>query len=311
MKLFFSLLVTTIVSTFTQAQQKAIQEKLGYAKESKLLIIHADDIGVAHAENSATFKAMNTGVVKSGSIMVPCPWFSEVASYVKEHPKADLGLHLTLTSEWKYYKWGPVTSASDVGGLVNKNGFLYSSVDSVMMFASPAEVEQEIRNQVKKALQMGIDPTHLDAHMGTAFSSQSFLKAYIKVGNEFRIPVMLSRQLEGLFGIKLDSLITPSTVLVDNIIMATPNDYKTTMKSFYTSVLNGLKPGLNCLLIHVAYNNDEMKGVSIDHPDYGAAWRQEDFDFFTSDACRELLKKNNIVVVTWREIRDKLYRSGQ
>jgi predicted glycoside hydrolase/deacetylase ChbG (UPF0249 family) len=275
------------------------------------LIIHADDIGVAHAENSATFKAMHTGVVKSGSIMVPCPWFSEVASYVKENPKADLGLHLTLTSEWKYYKWGPVTSASDVPGLVNKNGFLYSSVDSVVMFASPAEVEQEIRNQVKKALQMGIDPTHLDAHMGTAFSSQDFLKAYIKLGNEFKIPVMLSRQLEGLFGIKLDSLITPSTVLVDNIIMATPNDFKKTMKNFYTSVLNGLKPGLNCLLIHVAYNNDEMKGVSIDHPDYGAAWRQEDFDFFTSDACRELLKKNNIVVVTWREIRDKLYRSSQ
>ncbi len=102
MKLFFSLLITTIVSTFNQAQQKTIQEKLGYAKEAKLLIIHADDIGVAHAENSATFKAMHTGVVKSGSIMVPCPWFSEVASYAKENPKADLGLHLTLTSEWKY-----------------------------------------------------------------------------------------------------------------------------------------------------------------------------------------------------------------
>jgi len=311
MKLFFSLLVTITISTCTQAQQKTLQEKLGYAKESKLLIIHADDIAVAHAENSATFKALKTGVVNSGSIMVPCPWFSEVASYVKENPKADLGLHLTLTSEWKYYKWGPVTPGSAVPGLINKNGFLYSSVDSVVMFASPAEVEQEIRNQVKKALQMGIDPTHLDAHMGTAFSSQGFLKAYIKVGNEFNVPVMLSRQLEGLFGIKLDSFITPSMVLIDNIIMATPNDFKNTMKNFYSSVLNGLKPGLNCLLIHVAYDNDEMKAVSIDHPDYGSAWRQEDFDFFTSEECRGLLKKNNIVLVTWREIRDKLYRSGQ
>ena len=243
--------------------------------------------------------------------MVPCPWLTEVASYVKENPKADLGLHLTLTSEWKHYKWGPVTSSSAVPGLINKNGFLYSSVDSVIMFASPAEVELEIRNQVKKAMQMGIDPTHLDAHMGTAFASPGFLKAYVKVGQEFNVPVMLSRQLEVMFGIKLDSLINPKMVLIDNIIMAMPNDFKNSMKNYYTSALNGVKPGLNCLLIYIAYDNDEMKAVTIDHPDYGSVWRQEDYNFFTSDACKELLKKNNIVLVTWREIRDKLYRSGQ
>ena len=311
MKSLLSILILFIETTCLFAQQKTIAERLGYPKESKLLIIHADDIGVAHSENSATFKAMQAGVVNSGSIMVPCPWLTEVASYVKENPKADLGLHLTLTSEWKHLKWGPVTSSSSVPGLINKNGFLYSSVDSVIMFASPAEVEQEIRNQVKKAMQMGIDPTHLDAHMGTAFASPGFLKAYIKVGQEFNVPVMLSRQLEAMFGIKLDSLITPKMVLIDNIIMAIPNDFKNSMKNYYTSALNGVKPGLNCLLIHVAYDNDEMKAVTIDHPDYGSAWRQEDYNFFTSDACKELLKKNNIVLVTWREIRDKLYRSGQ
>ena len=309
MKLIYCLLITIAITPFTRAQQKNIAEKLGYPKDSKLLIIHSDDLGVAHSVNSATFKAMQAGSVNSGSIMVPCPWFSEVAAYAKENPKADLGLHLTLTSEWKHYKWGPVTPASSVPGLVNKNGFLYSSADSVVMFASPAEVEQEIRNQVKKSIQMGIDPTHLDAHMGTAFSSPGFLKAYIKVGQEFNIPVMLGHQLGNVFGFKLDSLITPSMVLVDYVITAMPPDYKNKMKNYYTSVLNGLKPGLNCLLIHTAYDDEEMKGVSIDHPDWGAAWRQEDFDFFTSDTCKELLKKNNIVLVTWREIRDKLYRS--
>ena len=311
MKLLFSLLFTLWITINTQAQQKTTQERLGYSRETKLLIIHADDIGVAHSENSATFKAMQTGVVNSGSVMVPCPWFAEVVSYAKENPQADLGLHLTLTSEWKQYKWGPVTSSAAVPGLINKNGFFYTSADSVVMFASAAEVEQEIRNQVIKAKQMGLDPTHLDAHMGTAFSSPGFLKAYIKVGKEFNLPVMLSRQLESMFGIKLDSQINPSTFLIDNIIMATPNDFKNTMKNYYTSVLNGLKPGLSCLLIHLAYDNDEMKAVTINHPEYGSAWRQEDFDFFTSDACRDLLKKNNIVLITWREIRDKLYRSGQ
>ncbi|MGZ5221672.1 MAG: polysaccharide deacetylase family protein [Chitinophagaceae bacterium] len=305
------LLLTLNISTLVQSQPKTTQERLGYSKETKLLIIHADDIGVAHAENSATFKAMQTGAVNSGSIMVPCPWFTEVAAYVKENPKADLGLHLTLTSEWKNYKWAPITSSNLVPGLVNQNGFLYSSVDSVVMFAKPAEVEEEMRNQVKRSIQMGIDPTHLDAHMGTAFSTPDFLKAYIRVGKEFNIPVMLSRQLEAMVQVKLDSLVDPSTVLIDNIVTAMPPDFKKTMKNYYTSVLNDLKPGVNCLLIHVAYNNDEMKAITIDHPDWGSAWRQEDFDFFTSTACKELLKKNSIVLITWREIRDKLYRSGK
>ncbi|HKZ64987.1 MAG TPA: polysaccharide deacetylase family protein [Chitinophagaceae bacterium] len=305
------LLFISSMSMHIQAQSLTIQERLGHSKETKLLIIHADDMGVAHAENSATFKAMQTGTVNSGSIMVPCPWFTEVVSYVKENPNADLGLHLTLTSEWKHYKWGPVTSSGIVPGLVNHNGFLYSSVDSVVMFAKPSEVEEEMRNQVKKAIKMGIDPTHLDAHMGGAFSTPAFLKAYIKVGKEFNIPVMLSRQLEALLQLKLDSLIDPSMALIDNIITAMPPDFKSTMRNYYTSVLNGLKPGLNCLLIHTAYDNDEMKAITIDHPEWGAAWRQEDFDFFTSATCKELLKKNNIVLVTWREIRDKLYRPAK
>ena len=311
MKLFSFLLLSLVVSINITGQQKTGQERLGYSEETKLLIIHADDLGVAHSQNSATFRAMQTGSVNSGSIMVPCPWFTEVVSYVKVNPNADLGLHLTLTSEWKNYKWGPVTPSTIVPGLVNRNGFLYSSVDSVVKFAKPAEVEEEMRNQVKKSLQMGIDPTHLDAHMGGAFSTPAFLKAYIKIGKEFNIPVMLSRQFESMLPIHLDSLIGSSTVLIDNIITATPPNFKNTMKNYYTSVLNGLKPGLNCLLIHTAYDNDEMKAVTIDHPDWGAAWRQEDFDFFSSAACKDLLKKNNIVLVTWREIRDKLYRSGK
>src|SRR5262245_41331660 len=122
------------ISVYANSQSKSVAEKLGYSKETKLLIIHGDDVGVAHSQNRATFNAFKSGLVNSGSIMVPCPWLSEVAAYVKQNPKADLGLHLTLTSEWKNYKWGPVTPSTVVPGLVNRNGFLYSSVDSVVMF---------------------------------------------------------------------------------------------------------------------------------------------------------------------------------
>src|SRR6187401_763246 len=157
----FIILICALFSTGILSQVKSIQERLGYPKDAKLVIIHADDLGVSHSENAASIMAMEKGSVSSASIMVPCPWFSEIAAYAQAHPAADLGLHITLTNEYKYYKWGPVTSIDKVPGLVNKNGYFYSSVDNVIQNASAAEVEQEIRSQVIKGKQMGIDPTHL------------------------------------------------------------------------------------------------------------------------------------------------------
>ncbi|HKC37295.1 MAG TPA: ChbG/HpnK family deacetylase, partial [Chitinophagaceae bacterium] len=125
------ILLCTLFSTCIFSQAKTIQERLGYPKDAKLVIIHADDLGVSHSENAASTTALEKGSVSSASIMVPCPWFPEIAAYALLHPAADLGLHITLTSEWKYYKWGPVTAKEKVPGLINKNGFLYSSVDSV------------------------------------------------------------------------------------------------------------------------------------------------------------------------------------
>lgn len=302
------LLLFTGLQVFSQT--RTVQERLGYPKETKLLIIHGDDIGVAHSQNSASFKAMQSGVVNSGSIMIPCPWLPEVADYFNKNPKADLGLHLTLTSEWKFYKWGPVTSINLVPGLVNTGGFFYSSVDSLVRSAKPSEAEEEMRSQVKRSLHFGIDPTHFDTHMGSAFASVEFLKAYIKIGKEFKVPVLLSRQIETFAASRfsLDSLIAPTDVLVDKIITANPEDFKKGFSQYYTNVLKTLEPGLNCLLIHLAYDNDEMKAITVDHPEWGSEWRQQDFNFFTSAECRELLKQNNIKLITWREIRDKLYR---
>jgi predicted glycoside hydrolase/deacetylase ChbG (UPF0249 family) len=240
--------------------------------------------------------------------MVPCPWFPEIAAYAQSHPAADLGLHITLTSEWKYYRWGPVTAKEKVPGLVNKNGFLYSSVDSVYQFASAAEVEEEIRNQVIRSKQFGVDPTHLDAHMGTALQRLDYFKAYLKIGHEFRIPVFIPRQLEIPLRVKFDTIVSDKDVLVDYILTASPPDLKTGFANFYTNGLKNLKPGLTYLIIHTAYDDEEMRAVTIDHPDWGAAWRQEDFNFFSSPECKKVLKENNIYVITWREIRDKIVR---
>ena len=192
-------------------QRKSAQELLGYPKDAKLLIIHADDLGVSHSENAASISAIENGCVNSASIMVPCPWFSEVAAYSRLYPENDFGLHITLTSEWKYYKWGPVTAVQEVPGLVNKNGFFYSSVDSLVQNASAAEVEAEIRNQVKRAMQFGINPTHLDAHMYAAHHNLAFLKAYLKVGHEFNLPVFINCQIETSLHIKLDTVVSENS----------------------------------------------------------------------------------------------------
>ena len=290
MKYCSTALIALLITIFTWSQTKSIQEKLGYPKDAKLVIIHADDLGVSHSENAASIAAMEKGCVSSASIMVPCPWMPEIAAYAQSHPSADFGLHITLTSEWKYYKWGPVTAKEKVPGLVNKNGFLYSTVDSVYGSASVAEVETEIRNQVLRAKHFGIDPTHLDAHMGTALQKLDYLKSYLKVGHEFKIPVFIPKQLEGLFKIKFDTILSDKDVLVDNILSASPQDFKNGFANFYTNGLKNLKPGLTYLILHTAYDDAEMRAVTIDHPDWGSAWRQADFDYFTSEECKKGFK---------------------
>jgi predicted glycoside hydrolase/deacetylase ChbG (UPF0249 family) len=130
MKKIFLPVLICILFISTQGQG-TLQEKLGYPKDTKLLILHADDLGMSHSENAATFYSMEHGSVNSASIMMPTPWVMEVANYQHNHPAADFGLHLTLTSEWSYLKWGAVASKTDVRGLLNKNGFFFSSIDSV------------------------------------------------------------------------------------------------------------------------------------------------------------------------------------
>ena len=290
------------------AQRISTQELLGYPKDAKLLIIHADDLGVTHSENAASISAMEKGCVNSASIMVPCPWFPEMAAYARLHPEKDFGLHITLTSEWKYYKWGPVTSSHKIPGLVNKNGFFYSSVDSVIQNASSAEVEEEIRNQVKRAIQFGINPTHLDAHMYSIHHNLGFLKSYIKVGHEFKIPVFIYRQVESSLHINLDTVVSDRDIIIDTILTAEFENYKAGMSDFYSKGFKNLKPGITYLILHTAYDDDEMRAVTIEHEGWGAAWRQKDYDFFSSPLCTKLLKENNIYLVTWREIRDKITR---
>jgi len=153
---------------------------------------------MCHSVNQATKEGYEKGIVSSGSLMAPCPWFQEAAAYFREHPEFDVGLHLTLTSEWELYRWRPVKSKERVPGLIDNDGFLWRSSEEVAQHATPEEVETEIRAQIEHAKHFGIRPTHLDTHMGTLFARAEYLEVYYRISEEYGIPPLLvkpSREL--------------------------------------------------------------------------------------------------------------------
>jgi hypothetical protein len=141
------------------------------------------------------------------------------------------------------------------------------------------------------------------------FGKPEFLKVLLKLGREYKVPVMLSKPgFRAAFNVNLDSLVTEKDVLLDMIYTASPDDYKKGMENYYTNVFKSLQPGVSIVIFHTAYDDNELKAATINFTDWGAAWRQADFNFFTSENCKKLLKEQNIHLITWREIRDKLLR---
>ncbi len=281
---------------------------LGFAPTEKLLIIHADDAGMCHSVNRGTTEAMTKGIVNSASIMVPCPWFPEIAAFCREHPDLDFGLHLTLTSEWKYYRWRPVTPFDQVPGLIDPEGFLWRSVEDVVRHASVREVEQELRAQVERARAFGLAPTHLDTHMGTLFARADFFHAYRKVANEYGLPYLFPRLEPGrmatmgqdtrraVAAIQRESGDTNEYTL-DDLIMIDGDVPLERQKQFYRDALRGLRPGITQIIIHCGVEDPELRATSYSH-----ARRDMDRRIFMDPEIRLLIQQQNIRLLTWREI---------
>ncbi|HEX6284117.1 MAG TPA: polysaccharide deacetylase family protein [Pyrinomonadaceae bacterium] len=276
-------------------------ERLGYPPEAKLVIVHADDLGMAHSVNAATIKAFETGLVNSGSIMVPCPWLSEIAAYARANPQADLGLHLTLTSEWTHFRWSPVMPKDRVSSLLDKDGYFRLTESEAAKFADPKEVELEIRAQIERAKALGIVPTHLDSHMGTLYQNKALFEVFLRVARDYKLPVRIAKEWFSRTDF-LPSSLSPNDVFIDRVLDINPSVPPQDWTKFYSDALRKLQPGVTEIVIHLAYDDSEMRGATFDHPDWGAAWRQRDFDFFTSDAFRKLLEENQIKLITWREL---------
>ncbi len=308
--------------------QETYAEKLGFEKGKKVLIMHVDDMGMSYSSNIGGLKAINDGVATSGSIMMPCSWVPDLANRVGENSDLDLGLHLTLTSEWENYRWGPVLGSGGAPTLVDKEGKLYKTVAEVVENASVEEVEMEIRAQILLSISMGFNPTHLDSHMGTLFATQEFMGIYLKLGMEYGIPVMipaghntlisagiseeLNEQTKGIgkqlwdSGLPvIDDLLNESYGwnLPEGIEESDENlrNYKTEK---YIEAIGRTKPGITYVIMHCSEPSEIFSEISDSGPT-----RKGDLLAMLDPKLRKYIKDEGIILTTFRELqkrRDKL-----
>jgi len=292
--LFFCAITCVVAHSPTSAE--TVQERLGYPASARLLVIHADDFGMNHSVNRAISEALQKGWVTSASIMVPCPWFPEVVRFAGAHPGMDLGVHQTLNSEWHDLRWGPVNSRDKVPSLLDADGYFPLDPGEVTRNAEPAEVESELRAQIERAQKMGIHITHLDSHMGALFTSVPLFKIYVKMGRAYGLPV-LSEEVGNYAEVQPES-----EILIKKVIAIEPGVRAQDWAAWYEKALADLGPGVYQLIVHLAYDDEEMRGATWDHPDWGAAWRQHDLDMVKGPEFQNFLKHQGFILVKWSSL---------
>ena len=293
-----SSVILLVAASALPAQTKSVAERLGHPANSKLLILHADDLGAAHSVNAASFDALDKGAISSASVMIPTPWIAEVAAYARTHPNADLGLHLTLNAEWETYKWGSVESKDKVPSLLDSAGVFPNETAPVAARAKADEVERELRAQVDRALALGIRPTHLDSHMGALFTTPELIGTYIKVARAYRLPFLALRGDPR----SPTPFLTDKDVVLDAVVIAGPEVPREQWKDFYLKAIAGLKPGLTEMIVHLGYDDAELRAVTVNHEPYGSAWRQRDYDVVMSPEFKKALQDNKVILVTWKDL---------
>ena len=284
-----------------QVSAQTLADRLGYPAGTKLVIIHADDLGETHAVNAAAMKAFDSGAINSASIMVPCPWFPEMADYAKSHPDADLGLHLTLTAERVYYRWGPVAPTDKVPSLVDTNGYFHHDWTPQQKI-DPADVERELRAQIQRALAMGVHPTHFDSHQyRLIMTGKDLFDVMVRLGHEYHLPIFVTRDWFADHPYLAPSL-GPDDIVLDHTVTIEPSVTADKWDDFYLNALKNLQPGVTEFVIHPGFADEELRAATRERDTWGAAWRQRDYDFFSSEKFRKTLADEHIQLITWREL---------
>ena len=310
---FLRVLAIGLLAAMAWTQAAALRaetwaEKLGYPAGKRVLILHADDIGMCYEANQSAKQYLSDGAIQSAAMMVPCPWFNEIAAWYKEHPEHDMGLHLALNSEWKYYRWGSVAPVEQVPGLLDPDGYLWNDTLKTALRGKPEEVEAELRAQIERSLSAGIRPSHIDTHMGTLYARPDFTAVYMKVAEEYRIPAMViepSPPIEEKFrkrGVPvseyLRDLLTNYKLPKLDDFDAVPegSTYEEKRERFFEQVRN-LRPGITELIFHPSVETEGLKRIT-------GSWQQRvwEADLFNDEQVGQFFEREGVLFTNWKEM---------
>ncbi|MDX1328682.1 MAG: polysaccharide deacetylase family protein [Arenibacter sp.] len=284
-------------------------EKLGWPAGKKVIMLHADDIGMCPEANIAAKAQLNSGQIQSAAVMVPCPNAEEFINWAIENPEMDIGLHLTLTSEWKEHRWGPITNPEAVPGLLDPHSKLWRSVAQVVQHATAEEVEKEIRAQIEQSLAWGHTPDHIDTHMGTLYADPSYVKVFIKVAEEYGIPA----NIIDISNPEVLAIFREQGYPLDEAVVEMIADYSLPKLDFFTSapkaksyqekvenfkaLISGLKPGLTEIIFHPSVETENLKGIT-------NSWQERVWEakMFGDPDLINFLEEEKVIFTNWKEI---------
>lgn len=291
-------------------------KELGFDNNDRVVIIHADDVGMCQATIPAFADLFEFGLVSSGAVMVPCPWFLQVAAYCQQQPSTDMGVHLTLTSEWSTYRWGPVSTRDPATGLIDAEGYFYHRVHQVHKHSSPEAVQLELQSQLTRAQEAGIEVTHIDSHMG-AVAHPQWLPIYTKLAQSHNLPAMIPADgQENWQALGLDpdtaalaarfvreKMDASQLIKIDHVIglrLDQPQDRLAQAKRAFDS----LQPGLTHFPIHPALDTPELRAAT------PSTWqcRVGDYEIFRSEELRNYIRNLGIQVVGYKTLRQFLQK---
>lgn len=294
-------------------ESNPVLRRLGLGPQDRAVIVHADDIGMCHATLPAVAELFQAGLVSSASVMVPCPWFPAAASFCRDHPEIDVGVHLTITSEWASYRWGPLSTRDPATGLLDEDGYFFRRNADVQARAEPSAVAAELAAQLDRALAAGVDVTHIDTHMGTVVHPR-FLREYVELALQHRIPLFLPRpataaaaaarrqmlahsEAEAMLPI-LQELEARGIPLFDHFTALPLSDAAERVERARRT-FDALPPGLSVFILHPAQDTPELRAIC---PDWPA--RVADYQAFMSQEVQRHVRAAGIHVIGYKALRE-------
>jgi len=287
-------------------------KKLGFSNTDRVLIIHADDIGMCHATIPAFAELAEFGLVTSGSIMPPCPWLPAVINQFEANTSLDLGIHLTLTSEWRAYRWRGVTNREETNDLLDPHGYFYASREELHQVADVHSVGLELRAQINRITQMGLKPTHIDSHMFALIHPLLFT-LYVELCLELNLPALIWRadwckwgfnqQQTEQANLALMHLQEAELPIFDNFYVLGKNQPGISRLQQVENIINQLPVGLSILLIHPAQDTPELRATM---PNWDL--RVSDYETFLKPSLKEKIDQSPVVLIQYKELTQHAFR---